>query len=111
MRPIPMIAFLAAAALLMAGCASPDSTDDGTPDSNGAGAGSTGTGSTEHPANPYAAPSRTTQVFGSGATFPKPLLESWGIQFSREESKVQVSYGGGGSGKGISDITKKDVFF
>lgn len=112
MRFAPLTAMLAVAGLLLAGCASPD-TDDGSPAATGTATGApTGSGSTAtHAANPYQAPSSTTQVFGSGATFPKPLIESWGIQFAREESSVQVSYGGGGSGKGISDVTKKDVFF
>lgn len=61
--------------------------------------------------NPYAIPGSTTKVYGSGATFPKPILETWGLEFARLHSKVQVSYAGGGSGKGISDITAKNVLF
>lgn len=113
MRTLSTIAVIAVASLLLAGCSSPAADDNGqTPDGSGSTNDPAGTGSQgSHPDNPYSPPSSTTQVFGSGATFPKPLLESWGIQYSHEESKVQVSYGGGGSGKGISDITKKDVFF
>ncbi len=113
MRSLPAIAFIAAASLLLAGCASPETADGptGTATSTATGTGTGSGSSSQHAANPYSPPSSTTQVFGSGATFPKPLIESWGIQYAREESKVQVSYGGGGSGKGISDITKKDVFF
>lgn len=107
MRSLSTIAVLAAFALLLAGCSSTptDPADGGSTTAPTANAG----GQAE--TNPHAPPSSTTQVFGSGATFPKPLIESWGIQYAREEPKVQVSYGGGGSGKGISDITKKDVFF
>lgn len=103
---------LIAAALLVAGCTSP-ATETGEPAGTATGTNSAAAGTSTGPkaVNPYPPPSSTTQVFGSGATFPKPLIESWGIQYAREQSKVQVSYGGGGSGKGISDITKKDVFF
>src|SRR5688572_1055144 len=62
-------------------------------------------------ANPYAIPTTTQKVYGSGATFPKPILETWGLEFARLNPKVQVSYAGGGSGKGISDITNKNVLF
>lgn len=110
MRSIPLIAALGAAMLLLAGCSGP-ATDDGTGGSATDPTSANGSGNAGRGTNPYQPPSTTTQVFGSGATFPKPLIESWGIQYAQEESKVQVSYGGGGSGKGISDITKKDVFF
>lgn len=110
MRSHSLIAVLAAVGLLLAGCSSPSDEPTGE-DGGSTTAPTTANSAPNHPANPYAPPSSSTQVFGSGATFPKPLIEAWGIQYSREESKVQVSYGGGGSGKGISDITKKDVFF
>jgi phosphate transport system substrate-binding protein len=104
MRTLTLLALVALTATMLAGC-SGGGNDGGSTGSNG---GSTG-GTQEQ--NPYDPPSSSTQVAGSGATFPKPLLESWGIQYNREESKVQVSYAGGGSGKGITDITKKDVLF
>lgn len=106
MRPLLLIAVTALVGTLLAGCSS--GTDD-TPTTTTTSTGGQTTGSQAQ--NPYDPPSSTTQVAGSGATFPKPLLESWGIQYNREESKVQVSYAGGGSGKGITDITKKDVLF
>lgn len=118
MRTLSTIAILTVAALVMAGCSSPTDDTDGTdpndptsPTSPGSPSSPTTPTSPSSPSSPYAAPSSTTSVYGSGATFPKPLLEAWGIQFAHVESKVQVSYAGGGSGKGISDITKKDVLF
>ncbi|HLF16088.1 MAG TPA: phosphate ABC transporter substrate-binding protein PstS, partial [Candidatus Thermoplasmatota archaeon] len=112
MRNLIPITIACIAALLVAGCSGPTSsggsgTDNGVPvitDSEGT--------PVTYPPNPFAPPSSTTQVFGSGATFPKPLVESWGLEYhNRVESSVQVSYAGGGSGKGISDVTKKDVLF
>lgn len=116
MRTFALLAIALLASAVLAGCSS--STGDGGQPSNtatSAGGHSTqangsGSGSTVEK-NPYATPSSTTQVYGSGATFPKPLIESWGLQFNAENPKVQVSYAGGGSGKGITDITNKDVLF
>lgn len=115
MRILTLIALVALSGTLLAGCSGGDGGNDGTnPGDGNGGNGGGGDGGGDGGStvqNPYAAPSSTTQVAGSGATFPKPLLESWGIQFNREEPKVQVSYAGGGSGKGISDITAKNVLF
>jgi phosphate ABC transporter phosphate-binding protein len=116
MRTFAPLAIALLAGALLAGCSS--STDDGAPStvtstgghSTQANANGSGSGSTVEK-NPYAPPSSTTQVYGSGATFPKPLIESWGLQYNAENPKVQVSYAGGGSGKGITDITNKDVLF
>src|ERR1041385_4524851 len=110
MRTLTTITILAVAALLMAGCSSPATTDNGNTDTAPAPAPAPAPSPASAP-NPYAAPTHSTSVFGSGATFPKPLIEAWGIQYAHVQSTVQVSYGGGGSGKGISDITKKDVLF
>ena len=107
MRNLNLIALAAIATLLLAGCAG---TTPGASNANTS-AASTGSSNPNHVSSPYAAPSSSTAVYGSGATFPKPLLESWAIQFAKVESKVQVSYGGGGSGKGIKDIQNKDVVF
>src|SRR2546423_1461627 len=113
MRTLPMIALLSVAAFVLAGCAGTTETTTQAPTT--AATGSTGAGTTSAaapgPSSPFPIPGKATQVAGSGATFPKPLLESWGITYAQMEPKVQVSYGGGGSGKGISDITAKNVVF
>lgn len=62
-------------------------------------------------ATQFPVPLAKTTVAGSGATFPKPLLETWGIEYARQQPTILVSYAGGGSGKGITDITNKDVVF
>jgi phosphate transport system substrate-binding protein len=49
---------------------------------------------------------------GSGATFPQPVYEALFKTFhDSAESGAQITYGGGGSGKGISDIQAKAVDF
>lgn len=49
---------------------------------------------------------------GSGATFPQPVYEALFKTFHDSfESGAQITYGGGGSGKGISDIQAKAVDF
>ncbi|MCL2707402.1 MAG: phosphate ABC transporter substrate-binding protein PstS [Dehalococcoidia bacterium] len=40
---------------------------------------------------------------GTGATFPQPLYDLWFREYYRQTG-IQVNYGGGGSGQGISDI-------
>lgn len=104
-----LLAALVASSFILAGCAGPASQTSQTETS--ASHSQTGTTSQSQAASPYAAPSKNTPVVGSGATFPKPLLEQWGSEFAKKSKTVQVSYAGGGSGKGISDITKKDVLF
>jgi phosphate transport system substrate-binding protein len=49
-------------------------------------------------------------LYGAGATFPLPLYTSW-IDAYYDESGIQVSYEGIGSGGGIAAITAKTVDF
>ncbi len=48
---------------------------------------------------------------GSGATFPKPFYDAAIFAYQQKFSQVKINYGGGGSGKGISDLQKKLVDF
>ena len=49
---------------------------------------------------------------GSGATFPQPVYEALFKTFHDSfESGAQITYGGGGSGKGIADVQAKTVDF
>lgn len=51
-------------------------------------------------------------ITGAGATFPLPLLELWADDFFDSTlGNVEISYGGGGSGAGITQITAKAVDF
>jgi phosphate ABC transporter phosphate-binding protein len=51
-------------------------------------------------------------IGGAGATFPQPLIEAWAdLFYEKSNGPVSVSYGGGGSGAGISQITAGTVNF
>ncbi len=47
----------------------------------------------------------------SGATFPQPFLNATIIAYNGIKPNVQINYQGGGSGKGITDLTNKVVDF
>ncbi|MDQ2853934.1 MAG: phosphate ABC transporter substrate-binding protein PstS [Chloroflexota bacterium] len=49
-------------------------------------------------------------VTADGATFPQPVYEQWTSDYANETG-VQISYTGGGSGQGIKDITANIVQF
>ncbi len=55
--------------------------------------------------------SADVKLAGSGATFPQPLYERWVQEYGNAHAGVKIDYGGGGSGKGIKDITDKVVDF
>ena len=86
------IALVLAFGLLAAACGS----DSSTPNS---GSGN-GTSSTTKPAPPLAA----ATLAGSGATFPQAYYETVISEFKTAQPAVTVTYGGGGSGKGQSDL-------
>lgn len=49
---------------------------------------------------------------GAGATFPMPLILKWADEYyNMTDGTVQVNYGGGGSGAGITQIKDKHVDF
>jgi len=49
---------------------------------------------------------------GAGATFPMPLILKWADEYYNvTDGRVQVNYGGGGSGAGITQIKEKQVDF
>lgn len=53
----------------------------------------------------------TVSLAGSGSTFIAPLMDNWRTSFGGENPDVKVSYGGGGSGKGRTEITQNLVDF
>jgi phosphate transport system substrate-binding protein len=94
-----VISILVLAALL-AGCTSnaPLATDATTP--------STATGA------PLATDSSLhADLLGDGSTFVSPLMDKWRTDFGKANKGVTISYTGGGSGKGRTDITNKLVDF
>jgi phosphate transport system substrate-binding protein len=50
-------------------------------------------------------------ISGSGATFPQPLYERWVAEYQKTHTNLKIDYGGGGSGKGIKDISASVVDF
>lgn len=53
----------------------------------------------------------TTQVNGSGATFPQPLYLDWATIYQNVDAGVNINYTGGGSSKGKADIISGTVDF
>ncbi|MDR0372620.1 MAG: phosphate ABC transporter substrate-binding protein PstS [Nitrososphaerota archaeon] len=53
----------------------------------------------------------TISIKASGATFPQPFLTATIIEYDLIKPNVQINYQGGGSGRGVSDLTKKIVDF
>lgn len=56
------------------------------------------------------APDYGTPITASGATFPQPVYETWAQDYANQTG-IQISYTGGGSGQGIADITDNVVAF
>lgn len=50
------------------------------------------------------------KLTASGATFPQPLYNAWFAEY-KKVTGVEITYGGGGSGKGITDIQGQTVDF
>jgi phosphate transport system substrate-binding protein len=50
-------------------------------------------------------------LLGDGSTFVAPLMDKWRTTFGAANPDVKISYTGGGSGKGRTDITNKIVDF
>jgi phosphate transport system substrate-binding protein len=51
------------------------------------------------------------QMNGAGATFPMPIYQKWFEDYHKAHPSVQINYGGGGSGAGISQLTNGTVDF
>ena len=51
------------------------------------------------------------QINAAGATFPMPIYQKWFQDYHTAHSAVQINYGGGGSGAGISQLTNGTVDF
>jgi phosphate transport system substrate-binding protein len=51
------------------------------------------------------------QMNAAGATFPMPIYQKWFEEYHKLHPGVQINYGGGGSGAGISQLTNGTVDF
>lgn len=54
--------------------------------------------------------SAADKIMGQGATFPMPVYKEW-TKLYYQDTKNQVTYSGGGSGKGVSAITDRNGQF
>ncbi|NLK66860.1 MAG: phosphate ABC transporter substrate-binding protein PstS [Campylobacteraceae bacterium] len=54
--------------------------------------------------------SAADKIMGQGATFPMPVYKEWAKLYYKD-TKNQVTYSGGGSGKGVSAITDRNGQF
>lgn len=54
--------------------------------------------------------SAADKILGQGATFPMPVYKEWAALYYKD-TKNQVTYSGGGSGKGVSAITDRNGNF
>jgi phosphate transport system substrate-binding protein len=52
-----------------------------------------------------------TRLTAAGATFPQPLYETMIARFMQLHPDIQINYGGGGSGQGITGIIDKTLAF
>jgi phosphate transport system substrate-binding protein len=94
-KRIPVLALAAVSMLgLLAACGGDESSD------------STSKGSTSEGSSLAA-----TTLNASGATFPQPFYEQVIASFSEKHSGVTINYGGGGSGKGRTDLQTGVVDF
>ena len=54
--------------------------------------------------------SQATELTGTGATFPQPVILAWAYQYYKQ-TKVKINYQGIGSGGGIRQAQKRIVDF
>ena len=95
---------VAALGLLVTACGSSSKSSNNTTATTGGGAGTTT--ATTAPAKLGAA-----TLNGSGSTFQAAFDQDVIQQFTQANSAVNITYGGGGSGKGLTDLAGKLVDF
>jgi phosphate transport system substrate-binding protein len=54
---------------------------------------------------------KAQKMNGAGATFPMPIYQKWFEEYRKAHPSVEINYGGGGSGAGISQLTNGTVDF
>ena len=59
----------------------------------------------------YAQGASQIVIDGAGATFPFPLIDTWRVQYTKENPNVALNYQSIGSGGGIKQFTGKTVAF
>src|SRR5262245_93270 len=52
------------------------------------------------------------KIIGGGATFVQPIMKEWTLKYDEKTNgKVIIDYQGGGSGKGLTQMTDEVFFF
>src|SRR5204863_7105898 len=96
----------ASASILLAAC----SSNAGSSSSAGVSPGSGASGGQMDLNTVPNKPSFSGDIAADGATFPQPIYEQWTQDYANETG-IQISYTGGGSGQGVKDITANVVPF
>lgn len=91
---------LAVGALALSGCGSDASPTGRVPASNAAGSGAAGS-----------VDCATGSLTASGSTAQQNAMAKWIKDYQSQCEKATITYGGGGSGQGITDFTHKQVAF
>jgi phosphate transport system substrate-binding protein len=101
-----LIALAMTASLLLAACSSNTGSSSSASSSAGSGASAGQMDLNTVPPNP----NYSGAIAADGATFPQPVYEQWTQDYANETG-IQISYTGGGSGQGVKDITSNLVQF
>lgn len=94
--------------LLLAACSS---TGSASPTGSTTGSAASGSASASMDLGQVPpAPSYDQPIAADGSTFVQPIMEQWTQDYANETG-IQISYTGGGSGQGIKDVTDNVVAF
>ncbi len=105
-RLAALVAVLTALALIGSACGDDSESDTSSPATTAA------AGATTTAAPPTTkAPEVTGTLNASGATFPKAFYEEVMAEFKKAQPKATITYAGGGSGKGRTDLQNQVVDF
>jgi phosphate transport system substrate-binding protein len=106
-RLLGVLAIVLGLAVFAAACGD---DDDSTSSSDTTAAPGGDTSTTKAGTDTTLAPASGT-INGSGATFPKPFYDEAILEFEDANKDATVTYGGGGSGKGRTDLQEQLVDF
>lgn len=100
-----------ATVLLLAACSSNNGgSGSSAPESQMAGASGGPSGSAPDYNTVPNKPDFSGSITADGSTFVQPVMEQWTQDYANQTG-IQISYNGGGSGQGIKDITANTVQF
>jgi phosphate ABC transporter, phosphate-binding protein len=106
----PLFACAVVVSTLLAACSS-NASPSQTPTQSAAASASAGASATTIDLSQVPPkPDYSGAITADGATFPQPVYEQWTQDYANETG-IQISYTGGGSGQGIKDVTANIVQF